>query len=522
MKTRIQQCITFVISFLLLPALIEAQTHKRRVRSDKRLSSHPQPVQLSPQELFKRASRSIFVVEALDQHGSVISFGSAVALETIVLVKTVSVNVLITNHHVIKDAASLRVKQGALSWEALIYEVDANNDLCLLVVVNLPAITTSFRQSSTLAIGERVYAIGTPEGLELTLSEGLISGLRKINDGGLLIQTTAPISHGSSGGGLFDANGKLVGITAFKLEAGQQLNFALPSDLLLTPKEKFRYFIQNKIWKMAVFRTIDGDEAKREGNENKAASIYRKAVELFNEALRLDRNDYYTWESLGETYEKLGHLDQALAAYRKAAQLRPDNSDAHISIGTLLFKRGNFNEALSEYRQALRGKIERSYQYESIGYALADLGALDEAILAYREGIRLGIKEKDLLLCSGSRAALGHLLLKKGAKYQALSEFNLALKCYDCIADASCMASVQGAIEFANGEFAKAVEKFRKAQSLDQLCCVPYIMLAEALEAKGDLNAALTEYKKVVTLFPESLQAKKQYQRLLAKISGSR
>src|SRR5262249_49670558 len=85
-----------------------------------------------------------------------------------------------------------------------------------------------------LQVGQRVYAIGAPQELELTLSDGLISGLRQTEGGSIqLIQTSAPISPGSSGGGLFDQDGRLVGITTFFVEEGQNLNFALPAAWVL-------------------------------------------------------------------------------------------------------------------------------------------------------------------------------------------------------------------------------------------------------------------------------------------------
>ena len=85
------------------------------------------------------------------------------------------------------------------------------------------------RPYRNLAVGERVYSIGTPSGLEQTLGEGLISGLREYS-GVRLVQTSAPISPGSSGGGLFDASGNLVGVTTFILREAQSLNFAIAAD----------------------------------------------------------------------------------------------------------------------------------------------------------------------------------------------------------------------------------------------------------------------------------------------------
>jgi S1-C subfamily serine protease len=80
-----------------------------------------------------------------------------------------------------------------------------------------------------LIVGEKVYTVGAPIGLERTLGEGIISGLRKL-EAHKLIQTSAQISSGSSGGGLFDARGNLLGITTFLLRGAQNLNFAIAAE----------------------------------------------------------------------------------------------------------------------------------------------------------------------------------------------------------------------------------------------------------------------------------------------------
>ena len=80
-----------------------------------------------------------------------------------------------------------------------------------------------------MQVGQKVYAIGSPQGLDLTLSDGMVSSLREGEDG-TFIQTTAPISPGSSGGGLFNERGVLVGIVTFQMRSGQNLNFAIPAD----------------------------------------------------------------------------------------------------------------------------------------------------------------------------------------------------------------------------------------------------------------------------------------------------
>jgi len=90
------------------------------------------------------------------------------------------------------------------------------------------------RSFDSLQIGEPVITIGSPGGFSNTLSNGIISQLRLL-DGQKLVQTTAAISGGSSGGGLFDAKGNLIGITTFKIRDAESLNFAISIDEYLKP-----------------------------------------------------------------------------------------------------------------------------------------------------------------------------------------------------------------------------------------------------------------------------------------------
>jgi S1-C subfamily serine protease len=126
-------------------------------------------VALSPQELYKLLSPSVFVVEALDTKGSVVAKDSAVAITSEV----------VTNRHVIEEGVSWRLHRGSQTWPATITHLDPDHDLCQLKAIGLATRPVLVRSSTTLAVGERVLAVGAPEGLELTMSEGLVSGLRE-------------------------------------------------------------------------------------------------------------------------------------------------------------------------------------------------------------------------------------------------------------------------------------------------------------------------------------------------------
>ena len=175
---------------------------------------------LSASEVFRRVAPSVVVVLAVDGSDQTKGLGGGVV---------VAQDRVITNCHVIDSAAVVYVKRDGQRAKARVVEREAEKDLCLLQVPTGNAPVVKLRRSADLQIGEPVYAIGNPQGLEQTLSPGLISQLRK-TEKGLLLQTTAPISPGSSGGGLFDEAGLLIGITVGQYTDAQNLNFAIPVD----------------------------------------------------------------------------------------------------------------------------------------------------------------------------------------------------------------------------------------------------------------------------------------------------
>ncbi len=177
---------------------------------------------LGAEELFARVAPSVVRVDALNAQGEPVAFGSGVVVET---------GVVVTNCHVARRGAALRIRQDRERFEARVVIADEAHDLCKLSAPGLSAPPVRLGQVASLRIGQKVYAIGSPQGLDLTLSDGMVSSLRDGPDG-TLVQTSAPISPGSSGGGLFDEAGRLVGIVTFQMKAGQNLNFALPVDLI--------------------------------------------------------------------------------------------------------------------------------------------------------------------------------------------------------------------------------------------------------------------------------------------------
>lgn len=171
-----------------------------------------------------RQSDRLVKIYALDDKGEEISTGSGFVVT--------SDGEIVTNFHVIQDSVKLKIefgnKQTYETDQTLL--VDDKRDLALLKInaTGLPYVTLG--DSVKMEVGDPVVAIGSPLGFENTVSNGLISGIRHFDDEKLdYLQTTAPMTNGSSGGVLFNMKGEVIGVTTMGYPLGGEISFAIPS-----------------------------------------------------------------------------------------------------------------------------------------------------------------------------------------------------------------------------------------------------------------------------------------------------
>ena len=178
------------------------------------------------EKVFENAWRSVVIVTTEDGQGSGV---------------IIRPNVVATNCHVVDDGGEIIVYKSDnrradtdTPFAATIRRADDEQDFCLLDVAGLWGVPATVRPYDTLKVGETVYGLGAPQGLDLSLSDGLVSQLREVR-GTRFIQTNAAISPGSSGGGLFDSEGNLVGIMTLKIsdESVEGIGFAIAADLAM-------------------------------------------------------------------------------------------------------------------------------------------------------------------------------------------------------------------------------------------------------------------------------------------------
>lgn len=186
-------------------------------------AQNPTKKSLTARQIAQVVFPSVVVLMTEDSAGKRFSLGSGFFVRA---------DAVVTNYHVIEGASRVFAK---LIGQKTLYEVagtiaiDKNADLALLKINGVRGLPVSLGDSNQAEIGDVIYVIGNPEGLEGTLSQGIVSALRRD-----YIQITAPISHGSSGSPVLNEEGQVIGVALGAIEDGQNLNFAIPSSNLVS------------------------------------------------------------------------------------------------------------------------------------------------------------------------------------------------------------------------------------------------------------------------------------------------
>lgn len=356
---------------------------------------------LTPAQLFEQVNDSVVVIKVYDGAGKAVGQGSGVILSS---------GEVATNCHVLEHGARYEAGRGKTFQPAEWTSGDTNKDLCLLSVSNLTGKPVRHGKASRLKVGDPVYAVGSPKGLELSLSDGIVSQLR----GGTppIIQTTAAISPGSSGGGLFNAEGELVGITTFYLAEGQSLNFAVPAEWLdalpagnktaaktwrsldwlargaLLEEKKDWQRLRDLMQQWTRAEPSNPDAWSALGHTYRYMNRHQDASKAYREALRLKPDYANAWYGLGRTYHEMNRYQDAVEAYREALRLEPDY-DYWYSLGRTYNALNRHQDAIKANRESLRLKPDYAYAWHSLGIAYRKMNLYQDAIEAYREALRL-------------------------------------------------------------------------------------------------------------------------------------
>ena len=382
------------------------------------------------EEVFAKVSSSIVVVDryAMDTKTFIETGELTTVLDGQGSGVVIAPERVLTNCHVAMKNQGLDVRQKDQVFDNVRLEYfDKERDMCQLHVKGLDLPVVELGDSQNLRTGQRVYAIGTPEGLEQTLSEGVISSPSREFDGLHYIQTTAAISPGSSGGGLFDANARLIGLTTSQIIDGQSLNFAIPIHWLSDLPERFAVQLtelrkRNKIliplmdaalsasvrkdWEALIqaataWIEIAPDDAyawSRLGEGYAGNFEFQKAIEALQKSLAIEE-DKGVRLRLGKVHVMHGmsyqmvdkKLDLAEREFQHAQnyieevlRLDPEYPGASRVLGIVYYRQGRLNLALELLSEAVRFDPEDSQAWGYLGSAYSDNGQHTQAAKAFQ------------------------------------------------------------------------------------------------------------------------------------------
>ena len=286
------------------------------------------PTSLSPDELFRFASPAVVQVLASMKNSPADSQGSGFFVS--------ADGLLVTNFHCIQGARNARIvtADGRRFVVKGVLAYNAKADLALLKVSGRVKTYLSLAKDRPPRVGTRVFAIGNPKGLTNTLSDGMISGLRAMAGEVHFLQTTAPISQGSSGGPLLTADGKVVGVTTATYTDGQNLNLAVPA-------AEVRILINGR-GRLQSIADVSGGQRLERAPANMREAVrkalmvkdgLRTASPMVDKLLAAYRNDPYVWYLSAIRWELWAIktrddslFDRAYADYRTVYKLAPDSN----------------------------------------------------------------------------------------------------------------------------------------------------------------------------------------------------
>lgn len=287
-------------------------------------------------QVYDGSQNSVFLLYVNDNSGTPTALGSGFL---------VGPRMLATNVHVV-DGGNPVLSVGPVRIPLKILRIDEENDLALLTLDADLSSKPLPLASTAVSPGQQIFALGNPEGLEKTISQGIVSGLRK-KESRDLIQITSPISHGSSGGPILNANGEVVGIAVGILENGQNLNFAIPVSYLkaLIANNSPKPIITDAKTSIAEAKRLQDKRGELEYSDDPNSDYQKFKVriqQIMSEVIGTSKSEDALTEVACLGTKDMEFSDGGISAAKKLLQLKP--SVGHKAFLSYLLLDGGQNE----------------------------------------------------------------------------------------------------------------------------------------------------------------------------------
>jgi tetratricopeptide (TPR) repeat protein len=268
---------------------------------------------------------------------------------------------LLTDYHVIRDAVRItaRTSDGTIYQLKKVCGYSEADDVAELQFVTpkgVPFLTLGSSLDATE--GQRIVTLSYPLGLELSVSDGIIAGFRKNHS---IIQFTAAISPGSSGGPILNELGKVIGVVRSYRADGENINYAVASETVQTAIAKAESAPPGlqPVAKVTPAPTGQANHYFDLAHHEDEAGDYTRAISDFDESIRLDPNDAAAYASRGVCYAELKRYQEAIDDYTKAIQCarsQPAEAYGPSYLVSLYDTRAAFLDALGQHSRAAQDR----------------------------------------------------------------------------------------------------------------------------------------------------------------------
>nr|MDJ0507697.1 tetratricopeptide repeat protein [Crocosphaera sp.] len=225
---------------------------------------------------------------------------------------------------------------------------------------------------------------------------------------------------------------------------------------------------------------------------------YKEALSAFEKVLEIKPNNFGAWDKRGDVLYNLGSFEEAISSYDKVLEIKPDFHYAWYNRGDALYNLGRFDEAIASYDKALKIKPDFHYAWDNRGYVLYNLGRFDEAIAYYDKALEI---KPDFHYAWYNR---GDALYKLGRFDEAIASYDKALKIKP---DFHYAWYIQGDVLYKLGRFDEAIASYDKALELKLDFYQAWYNRGVALDKLGRFDEAIADYDKALEIKPDFHQA---------------
>lgn len=454
------------------------------------------PAQESIASLVKKINPAVVTVTAYDSAGRVTGMGSGFF---------VLQNHLITNHHVLMGAhrAEIKTAGGKTCPVQGVAAENETSDLILLTVEAPERITPLDVVAAFPEVGERVVVVGSPYGFEQTVSDGIVSSLRRAPGFDTVIQITAPFSPGSSGSPVVNLNGKVIGVATRQMQQGQNLNFAVPGKWVLAlkpgkPQTLAEWSPAAKKKGPTVLTEPTLEELGKKGEALLEAGKYEEALSYFEKVAGQNSDIPEVWVNIGSCQAHLGRWEEAIVVTQRAVEINPDFATAHYNLGGAYGMLGRWKEALEAYQKTVRINPKDADAYAGLAWAMANLGWWQAAIDTCRKVIRIDPNHPE------AYRHMAWAYLSLGRYNEAVVYAERAIKLKPDYVDAyQTLGNAYGNL----GLHEKEIKAYKEALRLEPRFAEAHSNLGLAYAHQNRWPEAAAEYKQAIRLKPDMVEA---------------